>query len=48
MTETNERVRAGMAWIPAGSFLMGSEDFYPESGPSGGWRSKNSGSTSGR
>ena len=23
----------GMAWIPAGSFLMGSEDFYPEERP---------------
>ena len=22
-----------MAWIPGGSFLMGSEDFYPEEGP---------------
>ena len=33
MTETSERVRAGMAWIPAGSFLMGSEDFYPEEAP---------------
>jgi formylglycine-generating enzyme len=26
-------VRAGMAWIPAGSFLMGSDDFYPEEAP---------------
>ena len=26
-------VREGMAWIPAGSFLMGSEDFYPEEAP---------------
>ena len=25
--------RAGMTWIPAGSFRMGSEDFYPEEGP---------------
>ena len=25
--------RAGMAWIPAGSFLMGSDDFYPEEAP---------------
>jgi sulfatase modifying factor 1 len=33
MTETNEPVRTGMAWIPAGSFLMGSEDFYPEEAP---------------
>ncbi len=23
----------GMAWIPGGSFRMGSEDFYPEEGP---------------
>ena len=26
-------VREAMAWIPAGSFLMGSDDFYPEEGP---------------
>src|SRR3954464_13724270 len=26
-------VREGMAWIPAGSFLMGSDDFYPEEAP---------------
>jgi sulfatase modifying factor 1 len=25
--------KKGMAWIPAGSFLMGSEDFYPEERP---------------
>ncbi len=25
--------REDMAWIPGGSFLMGSEDFYPEEGP---------------
>jgi formylglycine-generating enzyme len=25
--------RDGMAWIPGGSFLMGSEDFYPEEQP---------------
>jgi formylglycine-generating enzyme len=24
---------AGMAWVPGGNFLMGSEDFYPEEGP---------------
>ena len=23
----------GMAWVPAGTFLMGSEDFYPEEAP---------------
>ena len=23
-----------MLWIPGGTFLMGSEDFYPEEGPS--------------
>jgi sulfatase modifying factor 1 len=27
------RGKEGMAWIPGGSFLMGSEDFYPEEGP---------------
>jgi formylglycine-generating enzyme required for sulfatase activity len=25
--------RPGMRWIPAGSFLMGSESFYPEERP---------------
>ena len=25
--------RTGMAWVPAGEFAMGSEDFYPEEGP---------------
>ena len=25
--------RAGMAWIPAGSFHMGSAEFYPEEAP---------------
>ena len=30
---TAVRAREGMAWIPAGSFLMGSEDFYPEERP---------------
>ena len=24
---------ANMRWIPAGSFRMGSQDFYPEEGP---------------
>src|ERR1700754_882541 len=24
---------AGMVWVPGGSFLMGSEDFYPEERP---------------
>jgi hypothetical protein len=24
---------ADMAWVPGGSFLMGSEDFYPEERP---------------
>jgi sulfatase modifying factor 1 len=44
MSETTEPVespaaegraseRDGMRWIPAGSFLMGSEDFYPEERP---------------
>ena len=23
----------GMAWVPAGRFAMGSEDFYPEERP---------------
>ena len=23
----------GMAWVPAGEFAMGSEDFYPEEQP---------------
>src|SRR3954462_14875294 len=27
------REREGMTWIPGGSFLMGSEDFYPEERP---------------
>jgi formylglycine-generating enzyme required for sulfatase activity len=27
------RESEGMAWIPGGAFLMGSEDFYPEEGP---------------
>jgi formylglycine-generating enzyme required for sulfatase activity len=26
-------VKEGMSWIPSGSFLMGSEDFYPEERP---------------
>ena len=26
-------VKDGMSWIPSGSFLMGSEDFYPEERP---------------
>ena len=25
-----------MVWVPEGSFLMGSEDYYPEEGPSTG------------
>src|SRR3954452_13029160 len=29
-------VREGMARIPAGSFLMGSDDFYPEEAPARG------------
>src|SRR3954451_23080493 len=31
-----QAVREGMAWIPAGSFLMGSDDFYPEEAPARG------------
>src|SRR3954464_730545 len=27
------REQQGMTWIPGGSFLMGSEDFYPEERP---------------
>ena len=30
---TAERTTKGMRWIPAGSFVMGSEDFYPEEQP---------------
>ncbi len=29
----SSRSPKNMAWIPGGSFLMGSEDFYPEEGP---------------
>ena len=25
--------KRGMAWVPGGSFAMGSEDFYPEERP---------------
>ena len=25
--------RPGMAWVPGGEFLMGSDRFYPEEGP---------------
>src|SRR3954453_22411345 len=33
-TSTEQRLDiAGMALVPAGTFLMGSEDFYPEEGP---------------
>lgn len=28
-----QRVREGMAWVPDGDFLMGSEAFYPEERP---------------
>jgi sulfatase modifying factor 1 len=31
--ETADRAPAGMAWIPAGIFAMGSADFYPEERP---------------
>jgi formylglycine-generating enzyme required for sulfatase activity len=31
-SDRNGRVK-GMRWVPAGSFAMGSEDFYPEEGP---------------
>jgi formylglycine-generating enzyme len=30
---TPTKAAAGMEWIPGGSFLMGSEDFYPEEAP---------------
>ena len=30
---TRERQRDGMAWIPGGTFAMGSEEFYPEERP---------------
>ena len=35
MTATVEPAskREGMAWIPGGTFAMGSEDFYPEERP---------------
>jgi formylglycine-generating enzyme len=33
LTASAARQKEGMAWIPGGSFLMGSEDFYPEEGP---------------
>lgn len=32
-TGSTPPVRDGMVWIEGGSFLMGSEDFYPEEGP---------------
>ncbi|HEX2496967.1 MAG TPA: SUMF1/EgtB/PvdO family nonheme iron enzyme, partial [Gaiellaceae bacterium] len=28
-----ERQQERMSWIPAGTFRMGSEDFYPEEAP---------------
>ena len=31
--ETEATLTKGMAWIPEGEFLMGSEDFYPEERP---------------
>ena len=30
---TSTQSPPGMLWIPGGTFLMGSEDFYPEEGP---------------
>jgi formylglycine-generating enzyme len=30
---TQEGATAGMKWLPGGSFLMGSDKFYPEEGP---------------
>ena len=30
---TQTQAPADMLWIPGGTFLMGSEDFYPEEGP---------------
>jgi formylglycine-generating enzyme required for sulfatase activity/uncharacterized membrane protein YkvA (DUF1232 family) len=30
---TPSKALVGMVWIPAGTFLMGSEDFYPEEAP---------------
>ena len=30
---TPSKAPPGMVWIPAGTFLMGSEDFYPEEAP---------------
>ena len=30
---TMQETRPGMAWVPGGSFLMGSDDFYPEESP---------------
>jgi formylglycine-generating enzyme len=30
---TTDRARLGMVWIPGGTFLMGSNDFYPEEAP---------------
>src|SRR3954453_11745787 len=33
MTATETAPHAGMAWVPSGTFAMGSADFYPEERP---------------
>ena len=33
MQQGAPRTAENMAWVPGGSFLMGSEDFYPEERP---------------
>ena len=30
---TNDKLLKDMVWVPGGTFLMGSDDFYPEEGP---------------
>ena len=43
---TQDKLLKDMVWVPGGTFLMGSDDFYPEEGPSIGSVSAASGWTS--